>query len=168
MTWHSSSKSLRLQEAAVTISVIAVLGLTSGCGFGAQPPARVASSGQATTRLTPTATALTCGEIRSDLSIVVSDLKRQDEHYQEAWVSGGNSSDLQALINDTQNAATRVNQLNGDAITFNQDATAYLADNSPDLAPDWQSDYSTVTDDINALANDCGQQKAPPNTPANS
>lgn len=92
----------------------------------------------------------------------------QDEHYQEAWVSGGDSSDLQALIDNTQNAAAGVNQLNDDAITFNQDATTYLADNDPVLAPGWQSGYSTVTDDANALAKDCGQPTAPPNTPSNS
>ncbi len=36
------------------------------------------------------------------------------------------------------------------------------------LAPGWQAGYSTVTDDINAMATDCGQGTAPANTPANS
>ncbi len=74
-------------------------------------------------------------------------------------MSGGDSSDLQALISDTQNAVSGTNQLNADASTFNQDATSYLNANSPYLAPGWEQGYSTVTNDINALASDCNLRR---------
>jgi len=90
-----------------------------------------------------------------------------DARYQEAWVTGGDSQDLQALINDTQ-SANGSNTLNSNAQTFSSDATTYLSDNNPVLAPGWQSGYSQVTDDINALAQDCGRPTAPSNNPGNS
>jgi hypothetical protein len=115
-------------------------------------------------------TLLTCTDISADLSKAVSDLKAHDKNknYQEAWVSGGDSADLQTLINDTQNATSGGNQLNTDAAKFNSDASGYLSENSPYLPPGWQSGYSTVTNDINAMATDCGQPTAPANTPQNS
>lgn len=79
---------------------------------------------------------------------------------QEAWVSGGYSNDLQNLINDTQSAGG-TDQLNTDAATLNSDASGYLANNSPYLAPGWETDYSNVTADINAMATDCGMKTVP-------
>jgi hypothetical protein len=82
-----------------------------------------------------------------------------------SWVSGGDSADLQALIDDT-NGASGSDTLNTDAATFNSDASGYLSDNAPYLAVGWQTGFDQVTDDINALAQDCGQLTAPPNTPS--
>ena len=147
---------------------IAGLALTAACGGGSVASSGGSSPSQAATASSPTAMPLKCGDISTDLTKVVNDLKAQDTHYQEAWVSGGDSGDLQALINDSQNAVSGADQFNDDAATFSQDATSYLSDNSPYLAPGWQSGYSTVTDDVNALASDCGQRAAPPNTPQNS
>ncbi|MFI5066737.1 MAG: hypothetical protein ACHP9Z_22560, partial [Streptosporangiales bacterium] len=72
---------------------------------------------------------------------------------------------LQALINDT-NGASGSDQLDMDAPTFNSDASGYLSDNSPYLAPGWETGFDQVTNDINALAKDCGQPPAPPNSPS--
>jgi hypothetical protein len=99
---------------------------------------------------------------------VVGDLESMDTSYQEAWVGGGDSADLQALISDTASVVSGADQLNTDAATFNSDATSYLSANSPYLAPGWQTGYSQVTDDINAIATDCSLPTAPRNTPANS
>jgi hypothetical protein len=96
---------------------------------------------------------------------VVGDLKASDANEQEAWVTGGHSDDLQALIDATQDAPSGANQLNTDAATFNTDASDYLSSNSPELAPGWEADYAQVTTDINALARDCGQPTAPQNLP---
>src|SRR5690349_11447865 len=41
---------------------------------------------------------ITCTDIDADLNTVVSNLKTQDAKFQEAWVSGGDSADLQSLI----------------------------------------------------------------------
>jgi hypothetical protein len=60
--------------------------------------------------------------------MVVNDLKTQDAALQEAWVSGGDSADLQALISDTDGASGS-DQLNTDAATFNADASSYLSAN---------------------------------------
>lgn len=141
----------------------AVLALTlTACGG--------ATGAQQNTASTPASTpaALVCAQVAPDLTKAVDDLKAQDTHYQEAWVSGGDSGDLQALITDTASATSEANQFNTDAATFNGDASSYLTDNSPSLALGWQSGYSTVTDDINAMAVDCGQSTAPVNTPQNS
>jgi len=105
---------------------------------------------------------ITCADISTELAKVVSDLKTEDTAYQEAWVSGPDGNDLQALINDTQNATSGGDQLSSDAATFHSDASTYLSDNGPDLYPGWQSAYNTVTADINALATDCHQPTAPP------
>ena len=61
---------------------------------------------------------------------------------------------------------TKPNTLNTDAATFDSDASGYLSDNGPYLAVGWQTGFDQVTDDINALAQDCGQPIAPPNTPS--
>jgi hypothetical protein len=90
-----------------------------------------------------------------------------DKRLQEAWVTGGDQSDLQRLIDDT-NDSTGPSQLDQDAYTFNTDAGAYLADNSPALAPGWQTGYDQATADINVLAADCGVPGVKPNTPQNS
>jgi hypothetical protein len=144
------------------VAALAALALTATACGGASQPAAPTHSGAAA------ATPITCAGIDPALDKAVSDLKSMDTHYQEAWVSGGDSADLQTLINVTRDAASGGNQLNSDAATFNSDATTYLSDNTPDLAPGWQSGYSTVTADIDALATDCGQPTAPANNPGNS
>ena len=149
------------------LASIAAASVLVGCG-GAHTASSDKSSSSPAAPPASTATALTCADIQSDLQEVVHDLRTQDRHYQEAWVSGGDSSDLQALISDTQNAVSGTNQLNLDASTFNQDATSYLNANSPYLAPGWEQGYSTVTNDIDALASDCNLRGAPANTPGNS
>jgi hypothetical protein len=83
-------------------------------------------------------------------------LRADNRRYQEAWVSGGHSADLRALITVTAAAVSGANQLNDDAAALHQDASSYLSDNSPYLAPGWQSSYRTVNQDIRALAADCG------------
>ena len=108
---------------------------------------------------------ITCAGIDPDLDTVVSDLKTEDAKLQEAWVSGGDSADLQTLISDTTGASGS-DALNTDAATFNSDASTYLSDNSPVLAPGWETGFDQVTNDINALAKDCGQPTAPPNSPS--
>ncbi|HUY51691.1 MAG TPA: hypothetical protein VMV92_39320 [Streptosporangiaceae bacterium] len=150
------NKITTLMAAAAAALILAACG-----GSAAQHSASASSAPQSRP-------ALTCDEISGDLSNVLLDLKTEDKHLQEAWVSGGDSGDLKALIDETQSAVTGGNTLNSDAATFNQDASTYLDDNSPYLAPGWQSGYSTVTDDINALATDCGQPRVKANTPQNS
>jgi hypothetical protein len=145
--------------------IAAALALLAGCGSttaGQHPAAHHSTTAAAAV------TGITCRDIDTDLVTVLSDLKTMDKHLQEAWVSGGDSGDLQNLISDTQDADPNGNQVNMDAATFNQDASAYLSDNSPYLVPGWQSGYGQVTSDINALATDCGQPNVPANTPANS
>ena len=46
--------------------------------------------------------------------------------------------------------------MDSDAAQFNSDANSYLYDNSPSLAPGWQSEYKVVKRDIRTLADDCG------------
>jgi hypothetical protein len=104
----------------------------------------------------PPAPTITCLDIDAALTKVLHDLKVENRQQQEAWVSGGKSRDLQNLITDTAPAANGANQLGTDAATFNSDAQDYLSQNSPYLAPGWESGYSTVTSDIDALAADCG------------
>jgi hypothetical protein len=60
---------------------------------------------------------------------VLIDLKTEDAKEQEAWVSGGDSADLQALINDA-GGASGSDPLDSAAQTFNTDVSAYLSDNS--------------------------------------
>jgi hypothetical protein len=147
-------------------SIMAALTLV-GCGGAPAASSGRPSSSPEGARAS-TVAGLTCADIQPDLQQVIHDLRVQGRHYQEAWVSGGDSSDLQALIGDTQNSASGTNQLSVDASTFNQDATSYLNANSPYLAPGWQQGYSNVTNDVNALASDCGTRGAPVNTPGNS
>ena len=146
----------------------AVVGLASACGSSSSPRQHRSPPVHRHTRPTGVGGWYSCPDITTDLNTVVSDLKSMDTHYQEAWVSGGDSADLQALINNTANAVNGADQLNTDAATFNADATSYLSGNSPFLAPGWQTGYSQVTDDINAMATDCGLPTATRNTPANS
>lgn len=125
-----------------------------------------ASSSAVSSATTSAAVAgITCAGIDTDLNTVVSDLKTEDAKLQEAWVSGGDSSDLQTLISDTTGASGS-DELDSDAATFNSDASTYLSDNSPFLAPGWETGNDQVTNDINALAKDCGQPTAPPNSPS--
>jgi hypothetical protein len=112
----------------LTVAAVAALAL-AGCGGGS---AHGSASAPATS---PPSPGLTCTKISGDLSNVLLDLKTEDKHLQEAWVSGGDSDDLQALIDATQGVASGGSQLNADASTFNQDASTYLDDNSPDLTP---------------------------------
>jgi hypothetical protein len=69
-------------------------------------------------------------------------------------------------VTEATNGASGSDKLDTDAATFNSDASAYLSDNSPYLAPGWETGFDQVIDDINALARDCGQPTAPPNTPS--
>jgi hypothetical protein len=149
---------MKCHIAALAIGA-AALGLTAGCGS----PAATSSSPPATQA--PAAAAapagVTCAGLTPDINQVVSDLKTEDAAEQEAWVSGGDSADLQTLINDTASASSGADQLNTDAATFNTDATGYLSDNSPGLYPGWQTGYDQVRADINALATDCGLPAEP-------
>lgn len=112
---------------------------------------------------------ISCSDVSHAITTAVGDLETQDANAQEAWVTGGDSADLQTLIDDTVNASSGADQLNTDAATFNTDATSYLRDNSPELAPGWQTGYGQVTTDINAMATDCGLPTVPGgNAPANS
>jgi hypothetical protein len=147
----------------LTLTVLALL--LAACGGNSKPAAAPSSSSAAPSATSAAAAGITCGDIDGDLNTVVSDLKTEDAKLQEAWVSGGDSADLQALISDT-NGASGSDTLDTDAATFNGDASAYLSDNSPFLAPGWQTGFDQVTSDINALAQDCGQPTAPPNTPS--
>jgi hypothetical protein len=142
--------------------IVLALALTA-CGGSSEPAAAPSSSSAAPSAIA--SSGITCGDIDADLGTVVSDLKTEDAKLQEAWVSGGDSADLQALIDDT-NGASGSDTLNTDAATFNSDASGYLSDNDPYLAVGWQTGFDQVTDDINALAQDCGQPTAPPNTPS--
>jgi hypothetical protein len=96
---------------------------------------------------------------------VLADLKTEDAAEQEAWVTGGDSADLQALISDTD-GISGTTKLDKDAITFNADAASYLAEETPYLSPGWETPYHQVRQDINALAADCGMSPvpAPPGT----
>jgi hypothetical protein len=151
------------------LAVLAAFGLAIGLlASKVKPPVQAApaSSSAAPSATTSAAAAgITCGDIDGALNTVVSDLKTEDAKLQEAWVSGGDSASLQALINDTKGAGSS-DKLNTDAATFNSDASAYLSDNSPDLAPGWETGFDQVTTDINALAKDCGRPTAPPNSPS--
>jgi hypothetical protein len=147
-------------------ALIALVLALAACGGSSKPAAAPSSSSAAPSAAAPASSSgITCADIDADLGTVVSDLKTEDTKLQEAWVSGGDSADLQALINDT-NGASGSDTLNTDAATFNSDASAYLSDNDPYLALGWQTGFDQVTDDINTLAPDCGQPTAPPNTPA--
>jgi hypothetical protein len=157
---------IALPASSTAIAAAALALSIAACGGGSHSASAAHQHTAAAAQSAPVL--LTCAQIAPDLTAAVGDLKAQDVHYQEAWVSGGDSSDLQALITDTASATTGANQFNTDAATFNADASNYLAANSPELALGWQSGYSTVTNDINALATDCGQPTAPANTPQNS
>jgi hypothetical protein len=138
----------------------ALIALAVGCGA---PPisSRAAASSAPPVAAATAPAGVTCGGLTPDITKVVSDLKTDDAAEQEAWVSGGDSADLQTLINDTASATSGADQLNTDAATFNTDATNYLSDNSPDLYPGWQTGYDQVRADINSLATDCGLPTAP-------
>jgi hypothetical protein len=159
---HASSKAGKRHEVHRADSGRARAGRMRGSGKAATA---LSSSSVASSATTSTAAGIACGDIDGDLNTVVSDLKTEDAKLQEAWVSGGDSADLQALINDT-NGAGGSDKLNTDAATFNSDASGYLSDNSPYLAPGWQTGNDQVTNDINALAKNCGQPTAPSNSPA--
>jgi len=152
-----------MKKIAVVIGAAGAVLVLAACGGSAVQHHSASAPSTSSWRTGPT-----CDEISADLHNVLLDLKTQDKHLQEAWVSGGDSGDLQALIDATQDTVSGGNTLNSDAATFNQDATTYLDNNKPALAPGWQSGYSTVTDDINGLAADCGQPGVKPNTPQNS
>jgi hypothetical protein len=156
-------RTIRTAAAAGVLAVALV-----GCGTATTVYRTVTSSPAApapAASAPAAASGITCADIDADLDTVVMDLKTQDANEQEAWVSGGDSQDLQALINDTANASSGADQLNTDAATFNADATSYLSTNNPDLAPGWETGYAQVTDDINALARDCNRATAPENLP---
>jgi hypothetical protein len=96
----------------------------------------------------------------ADLQTVLSDQKSSDAAEQEAWVTGGHSTDLEQLISDT-NEVTGSTQLDQNAATFNSDASGYLSDQSPFLNTGWETEYHQVRLDINALATDCGMRPVP-------
>ena len=98
---------------------------------------------------------ITCAGIHGDLATVVKDLKAGELEGQEAWVTDKHTGDLQILINDTS-AANSSNAFNNEVQAFHFDASSYLSVNKPALAPGWQFTYTQVTDEINALAADCG------------
>lgn len=146
--------------------MVLALALTA-CGGNSKPAAAPSSSSAAPSAAASASLGIACADIDADLNKVVSHLKTQDAKFQEAWVSGGDSADLQSLIDDTSGSGGSDN-LDTDAIAFNGDASSYLSDNDPYLAPGWQTGFDQVTDDINAVARDCSQTTAPPNTPSSS
>lgn len=143
------------------VALIGLVLVLAACG-GSTKPAAAPSSGSAAPSAPTSAAAsgITCAQISGDLQNVLTDLKTEDAKEQEAWVSGGDSADLQALINDT-NGASGSDPLNSAAQTFNTDASAYLSDNSPYLAPGWETGYHQVRQDINAMATACGMTPVP-------
>jgi len=150
-----------IPAAGLALILAASIGAAVARGGGSHPAAKPAPPPSTSAPANPAPVpGLTVESIRSHLATVLADLKRSDAQYQEAWVSGGRSSDLQALIDDTQ-AASGTDALNADAASFNSDASAYLADNDPYLAPGWRGGYSQVRGDINALAVDCGLSPVP-------
>jgi hypothetical protein len=157
-------KRITALAAGAVIALAAGLGIAA-CGTTAAtsspPPAPPAAAAASSAAPIPAMPALTCADLSPAITKAVSDLKTEDAAEQEAWVTGGDSADLQALIDATANAALGADQLNDDASTFNTDATSYLSDNSPDLYPGWQTGYDQVRADINALATDCGLPTAP-------
>ena len=135
-------------------SVVLMLALAA-CASSAKTSAASAPNSAIASATTKSAAAgITCADIDTDLDTVVSDLKTEDAKLQEAWVSGGDSADLQTLISDTTGASVS-DALNTDAATFNSDASTYLSDKSPVLAPGWETGFDQVTTHINALAKDC-------------
>jgi hypothetical protein len=145
VTPHAWGQAMR----AAWIVAGAVLAVTvAACGSSA-PAAPKASKPPAV------ATTTTCGDLDADLITAISDLKAENKAEQEAWVSGGDGSALQALISDT-NGPNANTPLGNAAAGFNLDANAYLNTNSPYLAPGWQTQYNQVNRDIYKLAADCG------------
>lgn len=143
----------------IVLLVPVVLAL-AGCASAHSASAASARSSSSAPAPSSTMNAITCTGIDPDLQTVLTDLKTEDAKEQEAWVTGGDSGDLQALISDTQDAGGG-GQLAQDAATFAQDASGYLSDQSPYLAPGWTAEYHQVRADINALAGDCGLSQVP-------
>lgn len=143
---------------------VALMGLVlvlAACGGSSKPAAAPSSSSAASSAPTSAAASgITCVRISGDLQNVLIDLKTETAQEQEAWVSGGDSADLQALINDTSGASGS-DPLDSAAQTFNTDASAYLSDNSPYLAPGWETGYHQVRQDINAMATACSMTPVP-------
>jgi hypothetical protein len=149
------------------VALIVVLGIIIALGISKAIADRNANNaGQGGTDVTtppssaPAPAAFSCTNISTDLQTVLSDLESSDAAEQEAWVTGGNSADLQQLINDTD-GVTGSAQLDDDAVAFNADASGYLSDQSPSLNTGWQTEYHQVRVDINALATDCAMSPVP-------
>lgn len=144
--------------ALAPVAAVAVAACGSASTSGPPPPAPsspAATTPAATTPpAAPVASGPTCKTLGKIIRIVAADERRSDAAYQEAWVSGNYGPALHRLIRATAQAGGS-NQLGADAGTFNTDANAYLAQNSPYLAPGWQQQYRVVKSDIQALAADC-------------
>jgi hypothetical protein len=140
------------------------LAALAACGSAAASPtaSHHTSSPAPAAAPSPTSVGIACGDISANLATVVSDEKTEQAQYQEAWVTGGKSADLQALINETSNAGNGTTQLGSDAQTFSNDANSYLQSNSPYLYPGWEQGYDQVWNDVNALAADCSMPGAGP------
>jgi hypothetical protein len=96
----------------IALLALSMIGLViAACGSSASSSHPAAASPGPNTS-TSSGSTITCADISSDLSTVVSDEKTEQAQLQEAWVSGGKSADLQSLINDN-NGATSGSQLNG-------------------------------------------------------
>jgi hypothetical protein len=148
---------IKIINLAAAVLVSAAL---AACG-GSSPAHDAASASpappsSAVPAQTPSLTGLTCDQVSGEVTTALHDLRVSNRRFQEAWVSGGYGRALRALISVTSAAVSGGDQLNDDAATLSQDASGYLSDNSPYLAPGWQSGYRTVNQDIKALAADCG------------
>lgn len=142
------------------VTLIGLVLVLAACGGSSKPAAPSSSSAAPSAPTSAAGSGITCARISGDLQNVLIDLKTEDAKEQEAWVSGGDSADLQALINDTSGASGS-DPLDSAAQTFNTDASAYLSDNSPYLAPGWETGYHQVRQDINAMATACSMTPVP-------
>lgn len=141
---------------AVVIAALAAAGCGSAATGNTAPPASAPATHSAVTATPNSGTVVTCASLSPIIRVLVADQRNQDRTYQEKWVMGNQGGDLNDALDATDAATTGHTQVDSDAAQFNSDANSYLYDNSPSLAPGWQSEYKVVKTDIRTLADDCG------------
>ena len=107
---------------------------------------------------------VTAAGLHGDLAAVLADQRQADADHREAWIADGYSSDLQVLVDDTDQAGGNPGRLDADARAFSDDGYAYLSAAGLTAVrppPGWQPQYAQLRADLNALARDAGLAPVP-------
>ena len=148
------------------IAFVALMLALAACGSSAKTAAAPASSSAVSSATTSAAVgSITCADIDPDPNTVVSDLKERTQSFRKhgSVAATARTSRRSSVIRTGLAALTKWTPMRPHS-TAMPAHTFRTTVRSSRLG--WETDFDQVTNDINALAKDCGQPTAPPNSPS--